>query len=315
MKKLRDGWRVWWDYHFGSRQLHAVAAVGLAAMVTAAGGWYVDGCNEQPFDASDDPGIADPACADSVCAAAAKRCKGRYTPLKNYRHEVIVVPSTFKTYTIPIYTVGSRHAWCWYSGGRIYWRSSQLKSDPTGPAGGVDLDTDWWQPSICYDGNRHCLYRVESRATVGFDWTIPVIGVTIHPSFTQHRCIATRISSGGGHHRVIHLGACPPPSGARVARASGSATSAGDEARVGTLTFNGVRLKSVDPSLVRKLMRAIVSRENLAHMKAHDGQPSPRVKSLTQRAYFSLSPAERKKLRAVALQGPEGNPAGNARSN
>jgi hypothetical protein len=310
MKTLRNKWRKWWVSNFDPRHMHSIAAVGLVVAATSVSGWYIDGCNEQNNDASNDPGIADPGCVGTTaCATAEKHCKGRYNPLKNYRHETLVIPwdGGLHPAVYPLYTAGSRHAWCWYANGPIYWRSSQLENDPTSPWGGVDLNVYWWEKSVCYNNNHDCLYRVQADAHVGFDATVSlgIVSIHVHPNLTQHRCIATRISAGGSHHRVIYLGACPPPSGSsRVSRS----TSSGFAAREGTLDFNGLKLKSANPVLVRRLVESMQGAKNLAYMRTHHGLPSPATLELTHRVYFSLSAAEREQLQQMAIAPPIGNP-------
>jgi hypothetical protein len=303
MKNFKNCLRSWWETRFDAGAVHSVAAIALVVVTAASSGWLIDGCNEQNNDASNDAGIADPACVGTTaCPTAAKHCKGRYNPLKNYRHEYLVAywDGGLHKGEYPLYTAGSNHAWCWYANGPIYWRHSQLKHDVTSPWGGVDLHVDWWQPSICYNANHDCLYRVESLAHIGFDASINIgpISIGLHPNLTQYRCIATRISSGGSHHRVIYLGACPPPANARATTTNpGSATFAQKE---GTLDFNGMKLKSANPALLKRLVRKMQSGKSLTYMAAHHDRPSPQVKALVRKVYLSLSADQRQQLQKTA---------------
>lgn len=283
-----------------SRQLMAIGLIAAAGYTVQWGG-----CNSAD-DPNDVPSV-DAGAANTVDETAAERnltkhCRGRYRPLHNYRHEGVRVFTLYTGWvTIPLYTAGSWHQWCWYEGGRIYWRNSGLKSDVTSPYNGVSLSVGWWGSSFCSipkssGGCYTFLYRAESHARVGIGVDVPVLG-HIELSANQYRCYATaiRASFSDPHHRVIENGACP------VGAAALEAVKLHEPKSTTLLTIEGVgEFKTGDRKIGEQLLKAIMSPSNLQYMKTHHGQSPPKtklkVKQLSKRFLESMSPVERRKL-------------------
>lgn len=207
------------------------------------------------FDESNDPGIPNPHGDETQAeASAVKRCKGRFNPLQNLKFFGIFMPPV---YSDRLYEAGNLSKWCWYSGGRIYFRDHWHVNRVLSRLGGVFLDQVPFS-SGCSSDRRNCLYRSELQASIGIKPPDPIPDIVKR----NFHCIGTRIYAGNigpngdPHSRAIHDTTCSNAVGS-VARADAD----GDATQI---EVGGAR---VSPATERALNGACFTRRNLTHYK------------------------------------------------
>ena len=263
-----------------TRNHHSVAvvfAVGTSLVLAQAP--QLVGCDDQPADGGVEAGICLP--GEGACASANRRCRGRYKPLRNIRHEGVTLPSSplGHTTTYELYNAGLWNAWCWHSGGQIYWRNWGPIRNVTSPWGGVVLNVGLWGTAPLSTDGKNALYRVESHARIGIVLPQPLPSLNAN----QYRCMGTRVYAGpigpGGtyHSRNISYHACP-----------GSALTAVAARRM--RADNTVRFAGAARSLTGRTRSAVFGAcFNAKHVSRYKltGTVSARCVSVAKRAYES----------------------------
>lgn len=267
----------------GQKKKAVLKILIAAVLVTLPAGYSFGSCADNTNAPALDPDVVGDPTVGSIAGvngSSGRRCKGRYEPLRNVRKAYVFVSSGYPPviYYTRTYDAGSVHAWCWYDGGRIYWRNSD--SAWVRLHGAVSKGLDWWPTSVCSAGNRDCLTRRETQAILGGSVTVGPI--TVDLSTSQWTCAGTRIRNDGSHQRNIYENKRCHEIAASGATATAAGT--GQELRT-TLTLSELGTRS---------MRARVTKACARSFKA--GRILPDCKRSLKRAYLALSDRERKLL-------------------